>query len=181
MDFPIDVPADEPMLVFKDCAPDYLKANFLKWCEIGLSEIGPTRKLEKETIEYVQTEFVGLINAFYCTAASMAEDITDAQSRAYLQQYLVNYYKPDKPHKDILPPPLFCRTFFKGISFTSARSILWFLMGVVIAKKELYDLQIAPLNIFNLFERYEAILAYSDDWYLKLKDYERPKKKRKKH
>jgi len=176
MGFPVGLPGDGMMAIFKDWTPESLKTNFLKWCDIGLREIG-TRKREKEAIVYVQTEFIGLINAFYCSAASMAEGVTDGQSRAYLQGYYANYYKAGTPHKDIVVPPLFCHAFFEGISFESARSIVWFLMGVVIAKKASYDYHHSPQTIFNLFERYEAILAYSDDWAFNLKDYSSKAKK----
>lgn len=42
MDFPIDPSEDGLMSIFKDWAPDHLKTNFLKWCEIGLNEIVST-------------------------------------------------------------------------------------------------------------------------------------------
>lgn len=56
-------PTPGPIIIFRDTTLIELKANFQKWCEIGLGEVGASRQLEASVIKHMQTEFVGLINA----------------------------------------------------------------------------------------------------------------------
>lgn len=174
VNFPVDGPEIGPMIIFKDVTPIYMKVNFLKWCEIGLAEVGASRQLENKVIKHVQAEFIGLIDAVHCIAVSM----TDQEGMAdHLEQYMANYYKKDVKKKEILSPPDFCIAFFKGITRESAKSILWLLMEVVTANKAKYEYQREEKDILNLYERYSAVISMGYDWHKTLKKYPRPKKK----
>ena len=137
---PVNFPVDEreigPIVIFKDLTAIYMKVNFLKWCEIGLAELGDSRQLERMVIKHVETEFIGLINAVYYTTLAMwdEEKIED-----YYNQYIDNYYKKKAKKKEVLPPLNFCIAFFNGITRESAKSILWLLMEVVTANKDKYE------------------------------------------
>jgi hypothetical protein len=174
VNFPIDGSELGPMLIFKDITPIYLKVNFLKWCEIGLAEVGISRQLEKKVITHVHLEFVGLIDAVYFIAASMLDE---DKMEEHLQQYIANYYKKDAKEEDIPPPPDLCLVFFKGITYKSAKSILWLLMEVVTANKDKYEYQREQKDILNLYERYSAVIDIGHDWRNKMKEYYRLKKK----
>jgi len=156
--FPIDGPDAGPMAIFKDLAPTYMKENFLKWCEIGLAEVGSSRALEHKVIMHFETEFIGLINAVYFVAAAMKDDLADDQLYQNLEQYINDYYKKDVKERDTLLPPVFCQVFFEGITRESAKSILWLLMEVVIANIGKYDYQCEPKVVLNLYERYIAVI-----------------------
>ena len=171
VNFPVDGPEIGPMIIFKDVTPIYMKVNFLKWCEIGLAEVGASRQLENKVIQHVQTEFIGLIDAVHCIAVSM----TDQEGMAdHFERYMANYYKKDVK---ILPPPDFCIGFFKVITRESAKSILWLLMEVVTANKAKYEYQREEKDILNLYEHYSAVISMGHDWHKTLKQYRQPKKK----
>src|SRR6185437_3398244 len=135
---PVNLPVDGaelgPMLIFKDVTPIYIKVNFLKWCDIGLAEVGAARQLEAKVIRHMQTEFVGLINAVHCIALTMEDE--EKLDENY-HHYEDNYYK--KGVKNILNPFEFTYAFFRRITEGSARSILWLLMEVITANKEKYE------------------------------------------
>jgi hypothetical protein len=156
--FPVDGAEMGPMAIFKDLTPAYMKKSFLKWCEIGLAEVGSLRELEYKVIKHVETEFIGLINAVYFVAAAMRDDLADDQLYQNLEHYIDDYYKKDVKERDTLLPPVFCQVFFEGITRESAKSILWLLMEVVIANKGKYDYQCEPKVVLNLYERYIAVV-----------------------
>lgn len=56
---PIDGPEMGHMVIFKDVIPIYMRVNFLKWCEIGIAEVGASRQLKDKVIKLMQTEFIG--------------------------------------------------------------------------------------------------------------------------
>jgi len=174
VNFPADGPEIGPMIIFKDVTPIYMKVNFLKWCEIGLAEVGASRQLENKVIKHVQTEFIGLIDAVHCIAISMndQEGISD-----HFERYLANYYKKDVKKKEILSPPDFCIAFFKGITRDSAKSILWLLLEVVTANKGKYEYQPEHKDILSLYERYSAVINMGHDWQKELKQYGQSRKK----
>jgi hypothetical protein len=45
VNFPVDGPDIGPMIIFKDVTLIYMRVNFLKWCEIGMAEVGASRQL----------------------------------------------------------------------------------------------------------------------------------------
>lgn len=161
--FPIDGPDMGLMGIFKDLSPTYMKETFLKWCEIGLAEVGSKRELENKVIKHVETEFIGLLNAVYFIAAAMRDDLTEDELFQNLEQYTNDYYKKDIEEQDTLLPPVFCQVFFEGITRESAKSILWLLMEVVIANKDKYDYQCEPKVVLNLYERYIAVIDMGHD------------------
>ena len=174
VNFPIEGPEIGPMIIFKDVTPIYMKVNFLKWCEIGLIEIGGSRQLERMVIKHVETEFIGLLNAVYYTAAAMADE---ERMDDYLNQYLDNYYKKKAKKKEILLPFNFCMAFFGGITRESAKSILWLLMEVVTANKLKYEYQLEQKDILTLYERYSAVIDVGYGWQKDIKKKEQAEKK----
>src|ERR1700755_1272912 len=132
VDLPVHDPEIGPMLVFEDVSPIYLKVNFQRWCEIGLAEIGASRPNEIEAIKHVQTEFLGLINAIYFIGTTFRKDISDEDMR-----------KSIRNHKgaNALSAPDFCVGFFQGISYDSAKSLLWVLMELVSRHKSEHEYQ----------------------------------------
>jgi len=174
VNFPIDGPEIGPLIIFKDVTPIYMKVNFLKWCEIGLAEVGASRQLENKVIKHVQTEFIGLIDAVYFIAVCM----NDQEGMAdHFERYMANYYKKNVKKKEILSPPDFCLAFFKGITRESAKSILWLLMEVVTANKGKYEYQREEKDILSLYERYSAVINMGYDWQKTLKQYGRSRTK----
>jgi hypothetical protein len=174
VNFPIDGPEIGLMIIFKDITPIYMKVNFLKWCEIGLNEIGGSRQLERMVIKHVEIEFIGLLNAVYYTAGAMADE---ERMDDYLNQYLENYYKKKAKKKEVLLPFNFCIAFFNGITRESAKSILWLLMEVVSANKDKYEYQLEQKDILNLYERYSAVIDIGYDWAKFIKKKEHAEKK----
>jgi hypothetical protein len=174
VNFPLDGAVPGPMVIFKDVTPIYLKVNFLKWCDIGLAEVGASRQLESKVIGYVQTEFVGLIDAVYCVAITMQDE---EKMEENLNRYFENYYKKDAKEKDILNPFEFCIAFFLDITRESAKSILWLLMEVVSANKGKYEYQREQKDILSLYERYAATIDIGYDWHKNAMEVRRPKRK----
>ena len=174
VNFPVDGPELGPMVIFKDVTPIYMKVNFLKWCEIGLAEVGASRQLENKVIKHIQTELIGLIDAVYFIAVSMMEE---EKMDEHLDQYIANFYKKDAKKEDIPLPPDFCVAFFISITRESARSILWLLMEVVTANKGKYEYQREQKDILNLYERYAAVIDLGHNWHKTIKEYHRSKKK----
>jgi hypothetical protein len=171
----VDLPVHDPdiglMLVFQDVSPIYLKVNFQQWCEIGLAEIGLSRPHEIEAIKHVKTEFLGLIDAVHFIATTYSEDITDEDMRKSIRTYIDNYYKKGAKKEEILPATDFCQAFFLGISFDSAKSLLWVLMELVAGHNTEHEYHMAQSGILELFERYAAILIAGDDWKQIIKKY----------
>ena len=177
VNFPIDGAEVGPMVIFKDVTSIYLKVNFLKWCEIGLAEIGASRQLENKVIRHVQTEFIGLIDAVLCIALTMEDEDKLEEN---FNQYLANYYQKDAKARDILNPAEFCLAYFRGITRESTISILWLLMEVVSANKDKYEYQREQKHILTLFERYSALIACAYDWNEDTRKHHRSNKKKKK-
>lgn len=165
VNFPVDGPEIGPMIIFKDVTPMYMRVNFLKWCEIALAEVGASRQLERKVINHVQTEFIGLIDAVYSTAAAMMTDGNREALRKLMDQYFEDYYKKDAKEEDILMPTDFCQAFFRGIALESAKSIFWLMMEVVTANKDKYEYKVDQTKILNLFERFQAVLNVAYDWH----------------
>ncbi|WP_431217171.1 hypothetical protein ACQ86N_23100 [Puia sp. P3] len=177
VNFPIDGPEIGPMIIFKDVTPIYLKVNFQKWCEIALAEVGTSRQLERKVICHIQTEFIGLINAVYCTAAAMMTDGDDEALRKIANQYIKDYYKKDAKRNNIRIPTDYFQEFFKSITPKSTRSILWLLMEVVTANKDKYEYKVNHVQILNLFERFQAVVNIAHDWQEQLDKRDRSTKK----
>lgn len=161
---PLHDPNIGPMLVFQDVSPIYLKVNFLQWCEIGLLEIGSSRKAEKEAICLVKTEFPGLIDAVYFIATTFREEITNEEMRKSIRQYIQHYYNKEAKKEDILPAPDFCKAFFQKISLDSVKSLLFVLMELTFVHSPKHEYHLDPSNILDLFERYTAIAITGHDW-----------------
>jgi len=173
VNFPVDGPDNGPLIIFKDVTLIYMRVNFLKWCEIGIAEVGASRQLEGKVIKHVEVEFIGLLDAVYWSAAAMAdeENVKDC-----LNQYISGYYKKDVKRRDILQPFDFCIEFFREITRESAKSIIWLLMEVVTANKSKYDYMLEQKDILTLYERYSAVIDVAYDWHKALKK-KRPIKK----
>jgi hypothetical protein len=157
------------MFIFKDVTPIYLKVNFLKWCEIALAQVAASRQLEAKVIKHMQSEFLGLINAVYCVAASMENEEKLDENFHY---YIDNYYRKDVQKVN---PFEFALLFFKGIKKESARSIIWLLMEVVAAQKDKYDYQKEQKDILNLYERFSGVVCVAYDWTKATQKYKRSK------
>lgn len=174
VNFPVDDREVGPIVIFKDITAINMKVNFLKWCEIGLAEVGDSRQLERMAIKHVETEFIGLINAVYYTALAMwdEEKIED-----YYNQYIDSYYKKKAKKKEVLPPLNFCISFFNGITYESAKSILWFLLEVVAANKDKYEYQMEQKDILTFYERFSVIIVLGYDWQKAIKKRDQAEKK----
>lgn len=170
VNFPVDGKEMSPMVIFKDLTLIYLKVNFLRWCDIGLAEIGASRQLEARVIKHVQSEFIGLLNAVYYIALT-TEDETKLEENFDL--YCDNYYKKDV--EDIPNPFSFLVLFFKGITKESIVSLLWLLMEVVTAQKDKYDYHIDQKHILTLYERYAAVVGSAYKWHKCAKEIQTPR------
>ena len=177
VNFPIDGPEIGAMIIFKDVTPIYLRVNFQKWCAIALTEVGASRQLERKVINHIQTEFIGLINAVYSTAAGMMADGDDESLRKTVNQYIKEYYKKDVKRNDIIIPTDFFKVFFQSITPQSTKSILWLMMEVVTAKKDKYEYKVDHVQILNLFERFQAIVNVAHDWYQEIDKLNRSSRK----
>jgi hypothetical protein len=159
VNFPIDGPEIGSMLIFRDATPRYLKANFIKWCEIGLAEVGASCQLEANVIKHMQSEFVGLINAVHCIALT---DQDETKLEENYHQYVANYYK--KGVEKVPNPAEYCIGFFNGITKESAKSILWRLMEFTIASNPKHEYQREQKEILSLYERYSGVIELAHDW-----------------
>lgn len=166
-----------PMLVFKDVSPIYLKVNFHKWCEIGLSEIDRSRQAEIQAINLLKTEFLGLVDAVYFIAMTFRKEISNEDMRKSIHQYIDNYYKKDVKKEDILMAPDLCEAFFQKISFGSAKSLIFILMELAIVYCSKYEYHVDQSSILDLFERYSVIIITGHDWKKLNKKYDPPNKR----
>ena len=173
---PVPEPEIGPMLVFQDVSPIYLKVNFLQWCEIGLAEIDRSRQAEIQAINLVKTEFLGLVDAVYFIATTLREDITNEDMRKSVHHYIENYYKKIAKKEEILQPPVFCEAFFREISLSSVKSLLWVLMELAAANCTKHEYHLDQSSILDLFERYSAIVITGHDWKKMIKKYQRSNK-----
>jgi hypothetical protein len=160
VNYSIDGLPPGPMLIFRGVTPIYLKVNFLKWCEIGLTEVGGSRQLEKTAIRHVQAEFPGFLDAVHGIALSMEGIETTAEN---LDRQVVCYYTKDARRRGV-PNPFDCTvTFFNGITVRSMASMLWLLLEVATAHKEKYEYRQEPTELLNLFERFNIITTFGRD------------------
>lgn len=173
VNLPVDDPEIGPTIIFQDVSPIYLKVNFQQWCDIGLAEVGTSRQSETVAIKHIKTEFLGLIDAVYCIARSMKDDNSEEDMKIPIRYYIDNYYRRDVKPNEIIPPPDFCQAFFREISATSIKSLLWILLELVLVHHSKHEYHLDEPNILDLYERYGAIILTAHDWKKITKDYHR--------
>jgi len=176
--FPIDGTLG-PAVIFKDVTPIYLKVNFLKWSEIGLAEAGALLDGESQAIKYLQTEFIGLIDAVFCLTEGARDGISEEKQDACLRRYFESYYKKDAKKNEMIPPIALCKAFYNGITLESARSMFWLLMKVVAAHKDKYEYRIEEVRVLNLYDRFAALITNGQDWEKIAKNYDEENKSNK--
>lgn len=169
--FPVDGTVG-PAVIFKDVTPIYLKVNFLKWSEIGLAEAGALLESESLAIKYLQTEFIGLIDAVFCLTEGARDGISKEKQDDCLQRYFESYYKKDAKNNEMMPPIALCKAFYNGITLKSAISMFWLLMKVVAAHKDKYEYRIEEVSVLNLYDRFCALVTDGQDWEKIAKNYD---------
>ena len=156
-DFPKKNPDSMLVRACEEITLSQLKGNFNIWCQIGM--ISETKAYntdeEREVIKLFRTDFSALIDAMYCIGKSFKKDLEDKKFNQEIQDYIINYYKPEE---EPIIPTEFPEYFFSKFDIDSARCLLWILLEAVIIYKGDLQEHLDNKDLLISYERFLVIL-----------------------
>lgn len=162
--FPPMAPNEETghYIIFKGIELPVLKRHFLDFCDAALSAVKERDPQDTSTLQFMKTEFPGLIDAVYCMAMCLKTNSKKGMSAA-VRYYLDHYYKPVKTEKIMIASEFFIY-FFEQITLKSARSAIWAMLEAVVIDREAGKHDLPLTLILPTYERFTGIVDIGHEY-----------------